>query len=91
MQQGYDVSAHVIRPYDQDRGIEVLFDLWTMTKARQCLRCRLFTHPLGWELRRFLGDDLMITEVCKSHGQVLQTADAWKISATERGWMNPII
>lgn len=40
-----------LTPYDPIHGPKEMGTMWTMTKGAQRLRCVLWTHPLGWELR----------------------------------------
>jgi hypothetical protein len=75
-----------LRPYERLRGVETVGELWTLRKnAWRCV-CTLTTHPLGWELRTMLNDDLARSEVCKTEMQVLDTADAWRAAWEQKGW-----
>jgi hypothetical protein len=60
--------------------------MWTMTKGQLRLRCALATHPLGWELRLSVRDELSRSQVCKTEREVFDTSDAWRAEAVTKGW-----
>jgi hypothetical protein len=53
--------------------------------AREAV-CRLFSHPLGWELRVEVDAQLVRSEVCRSEAQVTQVSEGWKSAMIDRGW-----
>jgi hypothetical protein len=53
--------------------------------AREAV-CRLFSHPLGWELRVEINAQLVRTEVCQSEARVAGTSGGWKAAMIDRGW-----
>jgi hypothetical protein len=67
---------------------EKLGDLWTMRKGAMTLVCTLATHSLGWELRLFVNGDFIRSQVAKAQTAVLDTSDAWRVEAVEKGWTN---
>lgn len=79
--------ASGFRPFDAIQGIETLVDMWNLAKDGKRLTCAILTHPLGWELKVRSGhDEFLRSEVCKDHGQVFDTADAWKAEAIAKGF-----
>ena len=78
----------VLTPYDPERGIAPLGEVWALRKGAWTLRCGLSTHPLGWELRLEVGANLTRSEVCKTEARVFDVSEAWKLEATGRGWQS---
>ena len=74
------------RKFDPLDGPHVLGTLWTMTRGGRALVCALHTHPLGWELRATVGDELARSHVCKRSTEILDVADAWRREAITKGW-----
>jgi hypothetical protein len=60
--------------------------LWTSRKGRQTARCVVVTHPLGWELRLSVANELIRSQVHRDQGALLTDADAWKAAMLEKGW-----
>jgi hypothetical protein len=75
-----------LRTYDQHRKVEILGDLWKATKKDHTLRVQVRTHPMGWELRAFVGLDMHRSAVAKSEPEVFKTSDQWKAEAVGKGW-----
>lgn len=48
--------------------------------------CRVVTHPLGWELRLEIAGSVQRSQVCRSHDEVLETSDQWKLAMIENTW-----
>jgi hypothetical protein len=76
----------VLTPYDPAAGRVEAGDMWTLWKRGQPLRCKVATHPLGWELRQQQGDAVSRTQVCKTQKEVFDLADDWRVEAIGRGW-----
>ena len=72
--------------YDSMVGPFRAGDMWALQKDGKALRCDLWTHPLGWELRVGAGDEMARTHVCRHEADVFKTAEAWKAEAQQRGW-----
>ena len=72
-----------LRPYNDFSGVQALGDMWSLHRPGQTLRCALTTHPLGWELRAVVGEELMRSIVCKTQDAVFDTAAAWKAEALQ--------
>ena len=83
-------SLTVMQPeltaYDPDQGIQEVADMWLLHKGTTRLRCVLSTHPMGWEVRAYAGNELARSQVCKSRREVLDTTDAWRTEAVTKGW-----
>jgi hypothetical protein len=75
-----------LRPYDQHRKVEILGEMWKATKKDHTLRVQVRTHPMGWELRAFVGLDMHRSAVAKTESETLTTSDQWKAEALEKGW-----
>jgi hypothetical protein len=75
--------------YDHDIGIQDLGTMWDLQKGPSHLRCELRTHPLGWELRASLSNDLTRSQVCRAPGEVFRTAEQWRATAEARRWAEP--
>jgi len=72
--------------YDPWVGPKDMGTMWTVAKRGDWLRCVLWTHPLGWELRKMKNDRLLRTEVCKQPGDVFALASRWQKEALDKGW-----
>lgn len=77
---------HKLRPYDAQRKVEILDDLWTLKRKGHTLRVQLRTHPLGWELAAFVGGELHRSQVAKTEPEVSEVSDKWKAEAFAKGW-----
>jgi hypothetical protein len=75
-----------LRHYDEHRKVEILCDLWQAARKGHTLRVQLRTHPLGWELRAFVGLDMHRSAVAKTETEVFDTSDQWKAEALSKGW-----
>ncbi len=75
-----------LQPYDDNRKVQILGDLWTASKGDKTLRLQLRTHQMGWELRAFVGLDMHRSQVCKTEADVFSTSDGWKGEAVAKGW-----
>lgn len=74
--------------YDAWRGVEIIGDLFTLSRNDQRARCELRTNPLGWELR-LVGaskDGFELTQVCKTEHEVFDVGDDWKAKMLAAGW-----
>ena len=67
-----------------------LGDLFRVSKMRDEKQlvavCKLWTHPLGWEVRLEINGDLQRSEVFRSQDDVLTAGETWKAAMTEKGW-----
>ena len=63
-----------------------LGDLFRVHKNRREARAVLFTHQLGWEVRRLVCSQLEVvqTQVCRDQEDVLTTGERWKAALAER-------
>ena len=75
-----------LRPYDHHRKVEILGEMWKATRKGHRLLVQLRTHPLGWELRAFVGLEMHRSAVAKTEPDVFATSDAWKAEAEQKGW-----
>jgi hypothetical protein len=82
----YNRAMQALQPYDPNRKVQILGDLWKATRKGTTLRVQLRTHPLGWELLAFVGLDMHRSVVVKTEADVTKTSDEWKAEAVQRGW-----
>jgi hypothetical protein len=59
---------------------------WTLSKAGRHAVCRMFSHPLGHELRLELAGELFLSEVCRNDDDVLRCQERWRAGLEEKGW-----
>ena len=61
-------------------------NLFCLHKDRREARAALFTHQLGWEVRRLVGLQLEVARtLCREPGGVLRTRKQWKAAMAENG------
>jgi hypothetical protein len=84
------MTLQVLQPYDGFRGVQILGDMWVLTQGRRSLRCLLSTHPLGWELRLSIGENLSRSQVCRLQREVFDFSEHWRSEAEGKGWTPPI-
>jgi len=72
--------------YNPVHGVQNMGNVWTLTKGEKRLVCTLHTHRMGWELRVWYGPELVRSQVCKTHDEVLSTPERWKATALTDGW-----
>ena len=75
-----------IRPYNEPRKVEIIGDVWTMTRKGSSLRLQLRTHPMGWELLAFVGVEMHRSQVVTKEADVIELSDRWKAEAIAKGW-----
>lgn len=75
-----------LRPYNDSRKVEILGDLWAMTRKGSSLRVQARTHPLGWELVAFVAGEMHRSQVAKTEPEVFDLSDKWKAEAVAKGW-----
>lgn len=61
-----------------------MFDLHN--PEREPIRCTLWTHPDGYELRLFVGASLLETRVKFDVGAIYDIVGGWKRGLETRGW-----
>jgi len=66
-----------------------LGELFVMRRGRREIRCKLFSHQSGWELRLVMGvrADVMLDKVCASQDDVLRAGEQWKTALIDKGWV----
>jgi hypothetical protein len=77
----------VQRPYWNGTPRE-MGELFILHKNRREAKALLLTHQLGWEVRLMIGAqaEVVQTQVCRTHEEVLSTGEAWKAAMSEKGW-----
>jgi hypothetical protein len=53
---------------------------------RQPIRCTLWSHPFGWELKLLVGQSFIRTQVVRESHTLETTAAEWKAELLEKGW-----
>jgi hypothetical protein len=59
---------------------------WTIQNAHRRAVCRMFSHPLGTELRLELAAESFLSEVCRTDEDVLGCHEWWRAGLEEKGW-----
>lgn len=59
---------------------------WTLTKGAAKASCRMFSHPLGNELRLEVKTELVASEVCRSDEEILSCQEKWRSGLEAKGW-----
>jgi hypothetical protein len=62
--------------YDPELGGQEVTELWTL----HSLRCSVWTHPNGWELRLEEPYEHPEVRVCKDESEVYRLAEEWRVS-----------
>lgn len=77
-----------VPPADWNGSSAELGEWFVMRRGRREIRCKLFSHPSGWELRLVMGEraDVMLTRVCRSRDDVVVTREQWKTALIDKGW-----
>ena len=73
--------------FEWDGISRTLGNIWTAEKAARKMTCRLVTHPLGWELRLLIGEELFQSETCRTDTKVFEVADRWESEVASKGWV----
>ena len=69
--------------YEPSRGPVDLGPLWSISKGSQWFRCFVWTHPLGWEFRKVVDENVLATEICRHPADVFHAAAKWKSEILE--------
>ena len=75
-----------MRRYNASRGQEHFADLFALRLDAFEMRCRLSTHPLGWEMHLTVGQQLMRSQVCRTESEVFAFMNAWYQEAIVKSW-----
>jgi hypothetical protein len=59
--------------------------LWSLTKRGKIVRCVLWSHWAGWELK-IDGADILLTQVVRSDREIEQVAAGWLDAMLAKGW-----
>ena len=62
--------------------------LWTLERHSHLARCTLVWLPRAWELRVLIDDQSLLSKRCRRQDEVVMTAQAWRRSLHERGWLD---
>lgn len=65
-------------------------ELFALAKGNnRRVRCVIFTHQFGFELRLLFGSkaELLRSQVCRTDDEVLTTGEQWKTGLREKGWV----
>lgn len=86
MGQKLIVGRSGLAPYEPTAGTREMGEMWSVENGARRLRCALWSHPFGWELRAESKGELARSQVCRTQTEVFKTAEAWKNEAYEKGW-----
>jgi hypothetical protein len=72
--------------HGEPREMAELFALKKGNNRR--VRCLIFTHQFGFELRLVFGskNELLRSQVCRGDDEVLTTGEQWKAGLIGKGW-----
>jgi hypothetical protein len=60
---------------------------WTLSQgAARLIVCRMFTHPLGHELRLELNGQLQNAQVCRIDDEIVDRQESWRATLEAQGW-----
>lgn len=77
--QLYPIREH----FDAPERVSVL---WTYGEAPRQVTCEIWTHWSGFELRLLFNGGLLRSQVCRSHEQLAQTEEEWRLSVASKDW-----
>lgn len=60
--------------------------LWRLTKRKQYAECRLWTNPLGAEIRVEAGGEFVRSEAGRDPLVLIELATTWRAQFREKGW-----
>lgn len=60
--------------------------LWRLTKRAQYAECRLWTNPLGAEIRVEVAGEFVRSEAGRDPLVLIELATAWGAQFREKGW-----
>lgn len=61
--------------------------VWHLTKSGKYAECRLWTNPLGAEIRVDAGGQFVRSEAGRDSLALIELAAAWKAQFFEKGWV----
>lgn len=59
---------------------------WTLTKGAMTLRCDLERHRVGLELKLWVDEQFIRSQVCRDQDEMLALQEAWRDEAEAKGW-----
>jgi hypothetical protein len=65
---------------------ELLSRAWTLTRASKTATCEVWSHVLGFELRAFIGSELVQSQVCRSQEELVRAQEKWRAVFEAKGW-----
>jgi hypothetical protein len=68
---------------DPQQRLRPAFRLWKKDRAAIC---EVFSHPLGWELRLMVGQELVRFRVVRTEPELNATAIEWRDAMRIKGW-----
>jgi len=80
------MPPEVLQRFSWDGKPRELGDLFVIHKANNTARCQLMSHELGWECRLLVGNELMLSQVCRDQDSALTTGEEWKAAMLGKGW-----
>ena len=80
------MPLHVPQRENLNATPKQLDDVFVMRKGEMVATCQLFTHAFGWECRLFAGEDLIVTQVCRSDQEIEAFGKAWCEALSAKGW-----
>ena len=60
--------------------------MWQFRKGGRSARCTLWSHPLGWELRVTVEDELLRSQAYRVADDVVCDVAKWRQQFAAKGW-----
>ena len=77
-------SVFNVPPWDgQEREVSLI---WRLTRDNTSAECRLWTHPVGGQVRVDVEGEFVRSSAGRDQLSLLELAAAWKTQFHERGW-----
>ena len=60
---------------------------WSFHRNGQSAVCRMFSHPVGHELRLEISDEPFLSEICHDDEDALGCQERWRVGLEEKRWV----
>jgi hypothetical protein len=78
--------SQALRAYTVHHGTTEVGRAWTLQKDTRAAVCVIWTHPLGWDVRVSLNDELISSYVCRTEDATLDEVAEWRSAWEAKGW-----
>ena len=80
------MTAGLIPQREHFAGAELLSPVWTLAKGQKRARCEAWSHQFGFELRLFVGTELLQTQVVRQQPDLIGVQEEWRAALEAKGW-----